>query len=235
MRRQTYRTWVARRTDTVRAPMSPPSTRAPSRTVPALILVAVLAAGLAGGILAFGLGGGSATRRRTAPGLRADKLPEGLAGRPAPTFRLADGRGGVVDTRTFRGRPYAVTFLYTRCPDVCPTIAVDLSQALADAPGAAAVAVSVDPRGDTPAAVRAFARAHRMPRVFRYAVGDRRALAPVWRAYFVSSQLGDPRTSTHTAAVWLIDARGRLRGMYPGGAPIASADVAHDLRALSAA
>src|SRR4051812_11989678 len=215
--------------------MSPTSTRAPSGAVPALILVAVLAGSLAVGIVAFGLGGGGATRRPAAPGLRADKLPDGLAGRQAPAFRLADGRGGVVDTRAFRGRPYAVTFLYTQCPDVCPTIAVDLSQALADAPGAAAVAVSVDPRGDTPAAVRAFARAHRLPPAFRYAVGDRRALEPVWRDFFVSSQLGDPRTSTHTAAVWLVDARGRLRGMSPGGAPIAPADVAHDLRALSAA
>jgi protein SCO1/2 len=214
--------------------MSPTTTRAPSRAVPLLILVAVLAASLALGIVVFGLSGGgaSASRAPAAPGLRAGELPGGLAGRPAPPFRLADGRGGVVDTRTLRGRPYAITFLYTECPDVCPTIAVDLSQALAEAPGAAAVAVSVDPKGDTPAAVRAFARAHRMPRSFRYAVGSRRALAPVWREYFVSSQLGDPKTSTHTAAVWLVDARGRLRGMYPGGAPISPADVAHDLRAL---
>jgi protein SCO1/2 len=182
----------------------------------------------------FGLtaGGRSTSGDPAAPGLRAGALPDGLAGRPAPAFRLADGRGGVVDTRAFRGRPYAITFLYTECPDVCPTIAVDLSQALADAPGASAVAVSVDPRGDTPAAVRAFARAHRMPRSFRYAVGDRRSLAPVWHDYYVSAQLGDPKMSTHTAAVWLVDAAGRLRGMYPGGAPIAPGDVAHDLRAL---
>jgi protein SCO1 len=214
--------------------MSPISTRAPSRAVPALILVAVLAGSLAVGIVAFGLAGGSANRRPAAPGLRADKLPDGLACRPAPAFRLADGRGGTIDTRALRGRPYAVTFLYTRCPDVCPTIAVDLSQALADAPGAAVVAVSVDPRGDTAGAVRAFARAHRLPRSFHYAVGDRAALAPVWRSYFVSAEVGDPRTSTHTAVVWLVDAHGRLRGMYPGGA-IVPADIAHDLRALSAA
>ena len=204
----------------------------------AAAVVAVLAvATLAAGIVVLGLHarGGAAADSRPAPGLRADALPGGLAGRVAPRIRLADGRGGTIDTRTLRGRPYAVTFLYTQCPDVCPTIAQDLSEAMAEAPGAAVVAVSVDPRGDTAEAVRAFARVHRLPRAFRYAIGDRRALAPVWRAYFVSSQLGDPRTSTHTAAVWLVDARGRLRGMYPGGVPIAPADVAHDLRALSAA
>jgi len=205
------------------------------RAGPALAVAALLVAGLIAGIALFGLRvrGGARAHQAPAPGLRADALPGGLAGSAAPPIRLADGRGGTIDTRALRGRPYAVTFLYTHCPDICPTIAQDLSEAMAEAPGAAVVAVSVDPRGDTAAAVRSFASAHRLPRGFRYAIGDRRALAPVWRAYFVSSQLGDPRTSTHTAVVWLVDARGRLRGMYPAGAPIAPADVAHDLRALA--
>jgi protein SCO1/2 len=208
--------------------------RPPSRAILALIVVALVAGSLAAGIRVLGLGGsgGSAAAHRPVAGLRADALPGDLAGRPAPDFRLADGRGGTVDTRALRGRPYAVTFLYTRCPDVCPTLAVDLAAAMAQAPGAAVVAVSVDPHGDRPRAVRAFAAAHRLPRAFRYGIGDRRALARVWRAYFVSAQLGDPARSSHTATVWLVDARGRLRGMYPGGAPIAPADVAHDLRAL---
>jgi protein SCO1/2 len=204
------------------------------RAVPVLAVVALLAASLAAGILLLGLHERrAAADARPAPGLRADALPGGLAGAAAPRIRLADGRGGTVDTRTLRGRPYAVSFLYTRCPDICPTIAEDLSQAMAEAPGAAVVAVSVDPRGDTASAVRSFAKVHRLPPRFRYGIGDRKALARVWREYFVSSELGDPRTSTHTATVWLVDARGKLRGMYPGGAPIAPADVAHDLRALS--
>jgi protein SCO1/2 len=111
--------------------------------------------------------------------------------------------------------------------------APDLGEALARVPKAAVVAVSVDPRGDTASAVRAFAEARRLPSRCRYGIGDRHALERIWHAYFVSSQLGDPRPSTHTAAVRLADARGCLRGMYPGGAPIAPADVGHDLRALS--
>jgi protein SCO1/2 len=207
--------------------------QAPVRAGAAVAIEALLVAGLAAGILMFGVHARGGEGRPPAPGLRADAPPAGLAGRPAPRVRLPDGRGGRIDTRTLRGRPYAVTFLYTHCPDVCPTIAQDLSEAMAEAPGAAVVAVSVDPRRDTAAAVRSFAKVHRLPRAFRYGIGDRRRLAPVWRAYFVSSQVADPRTSTHTATVWLVDARGRLRGMYPGGAPIAPADVAHDLRALA--
>jgi protein SCO1/2 len=195
----------------------------------ALIATAVLSGGLIIGILAGGLTR-APSQAASAPGLRAEALPSGLDGRAAPDFRLRDGRGGIIDTRSLRGRPYAVTFLYTSCPDVCPTIAVDLRDALRGT-GAAAVAVSVDPRGDTPKAVQAFARLHRLPADFHYAIGDRRALAPVWQDYFAAAG-GRADLSAHTAAVWLVDARGRLRAMYPGGSPINSADLAHDLRAL---
>jgi protein SCO1/2 len=198
----------------------------------ALIAIALLSGAAIVGLLLGASGwGAGAGKDRSAPGLRAGRLPAGLDGSPAPAFRLRDGRGGTIDTRTLRGRPYAVTFLYTHCPDVCPAIADDLRDALRGT-NAAAVAVSVDPRGDTPGAVRAFARAHRLPASFRYAIGDRKALAPVWSAYFSSAQGSSAALNSHTAAVWLVDARGRLRAMYPGGAPIAPADLAHDLHVI---
>ena len=55
----------------------------------------------------------------------------------------------------------------------------------------------------------------------------------MWRAYFAAPQPGGGGASAHTAAIWLVDARGRLRAMYSGGAPIDPADFAHDLRALA--
>jgi protein SCO1/2 len=204
-----------------------------SRAPLALIVLALLSGSLAVGILLGGLTRGAEPSAARAPGLRAGQLPGDLDGRPAPAFRLRDARGGVVDTRALRGKPYAVTFLYTRCPDVCPALADDLRDALRGL-DAAAVAVSVDPGGDTPSAVRKFARTHRLPAAFHYAIGDRKALAPVWQAYFAAPQTGRASLSAHTAAIWLVDARGRLRAMYPGGAPIDPADLAHDLRALRA-
>jgi protein SCO1/2 len=209
-------------------PSSEPRT-APSLRVPALIAVALLAGSLAVGIQ---LGGLTKRDTSTAPGLRADALPPDMAGARAPGFRLVDGRGGVLDTRELRGRPYAVTFLYTHCRDVCPAIADDLRDALRSAPEARVVAVSVDPRGDTASSVRAFSSRHRLPTAFRYAIGSRQVLAPMWRAYRAAPQRGDPRESSHSAAVWLVDAEGRLRGLYPG-VPVPSEDVASDLRALS--
>src|SRR5690349_9556890 len=95
----------------------------PISGVQLLIAVALMSGSLAVGIAAAGLADGRHAAAPAAPGLRAGTLPGDLAGRAAPEFRLRDGRGGVIDTRALRGRAYAVTFLYTRCRDVCSAIA----------------------------------------------------------------------------------------------------------------
>jgi protein SCO1/2 len=166
----------------------------------------------------------------------AEPLPAGLAGRAAPHIRLNDARGGVFDTRALAGRPYLVTFLYANCPDVCPLIGAQLRDTLAqlgsDARRVSVVAVSVDPRGDTPAAVRAWLKRQREPRQFHYLVGTQNELAPIWRAWYAAPQIpGDPE-SAHTAIVWVVDAHGRLAAKVPAGGPFNSRGLAHDMRSL---
>lgn len=173
-----------------------------------------------------------------ADGLGQGSLPEGLADQPAPRFALPDQEGKVLDTADLRGRPYALTFLYTRCPDVCPLIALDIRAALErmgpQANDIDVLAVSVDPEGDTPPAARRFLERLRLPSNVRYLLGSRAELSPVWDAYFAAPQIpGDPETSTHTAAVWLIGPEGRLRGKYSAGAPVPPEALAEDLSTLA--
>ena len=167
---------------------------------------------------------------------RGNVLPAGIVGKPAPAFELRDVRGGRLSTRELRGRPYIVTFLYTDCPDVCPLIGEELRQTLEllgdESPRVAVVAVSVDPKGDTPAAVREWLRRHREPENFHYLIGSRRELQPVWEAYYAAPQDPAREESAHTASVWLVDADGRWRTKYSGGAPFEPKDVAHDLLRL---
>jgi len=174
---------------------------------------------------------------RTGP-FRGSKLPDGIVGRPAPDFRLSDARGRPVDTRRLAGRPYLVTFLYTNCPpgDTCPTIAAELRQALKQlgprADDLTILAVSVEPKGDTPAAARRWLRRYRLPANFRFLVGSRRELEPVWDSYYVGSQDPANEQSRHTSNMWLVDARGRWRTKFSAGLPVPPADIAHDLGVL---
>jgi len=167
---------------------------------------------------------------------RAGPLPDGLAGTPAYDFALTDARGERVDTRRLRGRPYVVTFLYTDCPDVCPLIASELDAALEllgpRGDEVEVVAVSADPKGDTRMAVLRWLEAQQLPDNFRYVIGTREQLRPVWDGFFAAPQERDREESAHSASIWLVDAKGGLRAKFSGGLPVPPADIAHDLGVL---
>ncbi len=200
-----------------------------------LLLVGSAIALCAAAAVAFAAAPGS--RPAHASRLDGAPPPAQFRGRFAPAFRLRDARGGVLDSRSLRGRPYAVTFLYTRCIDSCPLIGAELHDALAALGSAAArrvavVAITVDPAHDTPAAARRWLVQRREPLQFHYLLGSTRELTPVWNAWFAEPQ--DPRypTSTHTAAIWLVDRSGRFRALYDAAGPLRPGSLAHDLRVL---
>jgi protein SCO1/2 len=155
--------------------------------------------------------------------------PAKLVGEPlpsvlAPDFTLTDGPTGQV---------VLLTFLYTTCPDVCPLTAETIRAASdrlgSKAQNVAFIAVSVDPRGDTPATTRRFVADHNLGSGFRYLIGSQAALARVWQAYGIAQATSDSSV-LHSDAIYLIDkhARGRLV-LHSSVAP---ADLASDLSVL---
>ncbi len=132
-----------------------------------------------------------------------------------------------------RGHYVLVTFLYTHCRDVCPLIAQNLNAAVKSFGGKAndlrVLAVSVDPKGDTPAAVRAYTkRMHLVPQ-FRYLIGTRAELSRAWKAWHVSS-IRQSGAVDHIAYTALVDPEGKERVLY--GSDVHAKDVVHDLRVL---
>lgn len=154
---------------------------------------------------------------------------------PAPDFTLIDGISG----RSLRigdqsGKIIALTFLYTRCPDVCPLTAETLRQAqkqlsASDADQVLFVAVTVDPEHDTPAAVQAFAAAHGLERNFAYLIGPGSSLRAVWISYGIRV-VADPTNPGHSDAIYLIDRKGRERAVVHSD--IGATDLLTDLRIL---
>lgn len=149
---------------------------------------------------------------------------------PAPDFTLHTADGQPFKLSELRGRTVVLTFLYTHCPDVCPAIAGRLAlanQRLGErASKVAFVSVSVDPEGDTPASVAAFSDEHGLTALgdrWRYAIGSRLELAPVWQAYGIGASPqpaalaalrpnpNGPPIIDHNAVLYLIDAQGRER------------------------
>jgi len=123
-----------------------------------------------------------------------------------------------VTLSALRGKVVILAFLYTNCPDVCPLTAEKLRDArdrLGDsAADLSLVAVSVDPRHDTPMATGTFVRAHRLEGVMRFLIGDQASLARVWQLYGVAALAADTSSVVgHNDAIFLIDKQGRERSL----------------------
>ena len=149
----------------------------------------------------------------------------------APDLRLRDQDGEPVTMAEYRGRPVAVTFVYSTCEDTCPALVDQVRGALDDTGvDVPLLAVSVDPANDTPARARRFLNERRMTGRARFLLGDERALRPVWSGYGVAPQ---ERELDHSATVVLVDGSGRQRVGFPHDHLTPEA-LAHDLRRLSA-
>ena len=133
-----------------------------------------------------------------------------------------------------RGRYVLVTFLYVNCPDVCPLIAQNLNSALrrlgSGRNDVRVLAVSVDPKGDTAAAVRRYAAERGLLPQFRYLIGSRAALRKTWAAWHVLAVQRNPELVEHVAYTALLDRTGKQRVLY--GSQVKAAEVLHDLRVL---
>jgi protein SCO1/2 len=159
--------------------------------------------------------------------------------KPAPPLTLKSYLGVPVNIADYRGKAVLVTFLYTHCPNVCPIITSKLHSALVAMPASERaeveiIAVSVDPRGDTPASVAQFLAAHEMTGRMQYLLGSASVLARVWSAWGVGSRrdTGNPELVAHTALVYGITAHGRIRTIYSSS--FAPSDIVRDVPRLAA-
>jgi protein SCO1/2 len=154
----------------------------------------------------------------------------------APDFTLTDGiTGKSLTLSSLRTNTVVLAFLYTRCPDVCPLTAGQFRAAQrslgADASKVEFVAVSVDPEGDTPAAVREFSDLHDLRDRWHYLIGPRAQLEAVWSLYGIGSFASSgARAVEHNDAIYLIDGRGRERAILHSSDP--TNWLLDDLRAL---
>jgi len=171
----------------------------------------------------------------------------------APDFTLTDQFEHDQRFGNFRGRPIALTFVYTNCPDVCPLIAANMHAAYQrlgdDAQRVALVAVTVDPERDNVAQIRRFSVQHGLLDEWLFLTSSRAQLEAVWKAYGIYSQYVDakgnpitppagaesrpsPATIEHTAPVFLIDKHFKVRALL--AVDFTASDLVTDFKILLA-
>ncbi|KPF42399.1 SCO family protein [Rhizobium sp. G187] len=154
----------------------------------------------------------------------SEQIAEGPFGVP---FQLVDQRGQPITEQAFRGKPTALFFGFTHCPEVCPTTLFELDSWLKqvdpDKTGLQAYFITVDPERDTPELLGTYI-SNVTDRVTGIG-GDPAKVAEVvkgFRVYAKKIPLDEKQpdgdyTMDHTASVFLLDADGRFKGTIAYG------------------
>ena len=147
-------------------------------------------------------------------------------------FALIDGDGRKVTDETWRGKYLLVYFGYTFCPDVCPTTLSAVAEAI-DRLGSAAdriqpLFITVDPKRDTPAAVKQYAAAFGSRVIgLTGSAAQIAAVAKAYRVYYAEHRTGtgpDDYTMDHSSVLYLMGPDGRF--IAPVRADQAGKDIA---------
>ena len=133
-------------------------------------------------------------------------------------FTLTAPDGSTVTDKTLAGKPYAIFFGFTRCPDVCPTSLARMARLRKQlGPGGMKfniVFVSVDPGHDKPADLGNYVALFGTPIIGL--TGSDAQLEQIKKGYGVYSakvpQPGGDYTIDHTAAIYLMTAKGEFSG-----------------------
>jgi protein SCO1/2 len=156
--------------------------------------------------------------------LLAPKSPANLSS-TAPTvtiggpFTLTSHTGEKFSADDLKGKPFAVFFGFTHCPEVCPTTLWEMSEAMKalgeDAEKLRMVFVSVDPERDTPEVLANYIQSFGDNVVgLTGTQAEVDAVGKAYRAYWKRVPVdGGDYTMDHTASVYLMDDKGDFSGM----------------------
>ncbi len=132
-------------------------------------------------------------------------------------FVLRDTDGRVVSDRTLRGRPYAVLFGFTHCPDLCPTALARIATACADLDadptGMRVLFVGIDTQRDRPEVLDRYLK--QLAPATTGLTGTPEQIeraAQAFTAYYRRVPVDDLNDFTfdHVATVFLVGSDGRL-------------------------
>ena len=134
-------------------------------------------------------------------------------------FELTSPDGTSVTDQSLRGKPFAIFFGFTRCPDVCPTTLSRMAQLRKrmgeDGDKFEIVFVSVDPGYDKPEDIGRYVELFGTPIIGLTGTDEQLAnIVDAYRVFYEKVPVeGGDYTIDHTASVYLMDRDGRLQSI----------------------
>ena len=132
------------------------------------------------------------------------------------TFALTAPDGAAVTQQSYRGKWLVIYFGYTICPDVCPTIIMEIAGALkalgSRADAVQAIFITVDPQRDTPKVLNEYLKSFD-PRLIGL-TGTPTQIAAAAKAFHVFYERNDTEDGSylydHSAFIYLVNPDGKF-------------------------
>jgi len=175
--------------------------------------------------------------KRTPP-VSAERDARLKEGDKMPPFSLANQNGERISLETFRGQPFVLTFVFTRCPvpNFCPRMSSnfeELQAAIKNGSGTLAttrlLSVTLDPDYDTPKVLSDYAAFHHADsKIWTFGTGDEKEIESLTSAFSVYRQT-EGGTISHGLATALINRNGTVERIWRGNG-WTSAEVTEAIR-----
>ncbi len=153
----------------------------------------------------------------TPPPIAATPRPI-ASGDPVPDVAFTDQRGRSVTLSSLRGRPYALTFIYTRCQDaqMCPLISAKYHTVQATlAPGTMLVEVTLDPNYDTPRVLARYGTTFGAdPQRWLLLTGSPAQVLAFAERFGIFERHVNGQTIVHTERLVLVNSQGKVAGFF---------------------
>lgn len=141
-----------------------------------------------------------------------------------PDFVLTDQDGKPFDRSRLDGNIVIADFIFTSCPTICPKMTFnlrELQKRLAGYPGVQIISHTIDPRHDTPEALKAYAIEQKVDLSnWSFLTGPKEEMYPLAKeGYLLTANESDEESDggfVHSNKVVLVDTEGHIRGFYDG-------------------
>ena len=144
------------------------------------------------------------------------RASQSAIGRQISDFTLLDREGRPVRLSRYRGKPLLVSFIYTGCFEVCPLTTKSLQNAVAAGRSVFGtnqynvVSIGFNQPADTPLALKAFARQHRIDQPNWEFLSPHASIVEALAREFGFGFAATPAGFDHVLQVTLLDAEGRI-------------------------
>lgn len=140
-----------------------------------------------------------------------------------PDFEFVNQLGETVTNKDYEGKIYVSDFFFATCPTICPKMAVhmlELQKHFYDRSDFGLLSHTINPEHDTVEVLYEYSKnVHAIDSIWNFVTGSKESIASIARNGYFANAMKDLDAEggfLHSTNFFLIDRKGRIRGIFDG-------------------